>query len=90
MELIKRIEDGSYYSIDEIENIINKKNYNKLEEIIKKELSGNTALENSVNTHGEFLEIIKSNFKGYCLELGHYYPVYQNALSIICCILLEN
>ena len=90
MELIKRIEDGVHYSIDEIENIINNENNNKFREFIKKELSGNTALEDSVNSHEELLEIIKSNFKGYCLELGHHYPVYQNALSVICCILLEN
>lgn len=83
-ELIKLIEDGVLYSIKETEEMLNNGN---LWEEIKSHVEGTKIVFNSIEP--QMTNFIKDNYK-YCKdERGSKYPMYNNGLSIICCVLIE-
>ncbi len=83
-ELIKLIEDGVQYDIDEVEKMLN----NGI--LLKKlENSENGFVFSSLEKEQKIIELIKNRYS-FCKDMnGHKLPEYKNGLSLICCILIE-
>lgn len=83
-ELIKLMENGVQYDIDEVEKMLN--NGTLLEKLKNSE---NGFVFRSLEKDQKIIELIKNRYS-FCKDMnGHKLPEYQNGLSLICCILIE-
>lgn len=83
-ELIKLMENGVQYDIDEVEKMLN--NGTLLEKLKNSE---NGFIFRSLEENQEIIKIIKDRYSFYKDMNVHNFPAYKNGLSVICCILIE-
>lgn len=83
-ELIKLIEDGVQYNIDDVEEMLNNGTW-----VEKLKNSENEFVFRSLEENQEIIKIIKDRYIFYKDMNGHKFPEYKNGLSVICCILIE-
>lgn len=83
-ELIKFIENGIEYDIDETEKLLKE---DRLFEELKEK---NKCAKTVINSSNDIIEKIKANYSNYKNENGEKYPQFTNGLSLICCIIIEQ
>lgn len=84
-ELIKLIENGVEYSMDEVQILLEEGTL--FEKLIEK-VEGTDIVFRSIDN--DMANKIKESYSFYKEENGHKYPLYTNGLSLICCIIIEK